>query len=70
MTDASPPDDSNSEQPSNDGSSWEQSNQKLQKHLEEEIREVCQSSAESASRKGRNQILKLIQQSGKLQRDR
>ncbi|MDV2998025.1 MAG: hypothetical protein N4J56_007730 [Chroococcidiopsis sp. SAG 2025] len=66
MTDASPPDDSNPEQPSDNDSSWERSNQKLQKELEQRIREACQSSTKRQRQKENNKILWLIQESGKL----
>ena len=60
-------DDSELEKPSEQGSSWEQSNRELQEQLAQLIQEVCQAPAKSARRrKGQNQILRLIQQSGKL----
>lgn len=50
---------------------WGQSHQQLQEQLEQLIRAVCQSPAKSAQwRTGRNQILRLIQQSGLLRCDR
>lgn len=72
MTDASSPDDSNSEQPSNEDSSWERSNQELQGQLAQLIDEVCQflPEARAQRRKGHNQIQRLIVKSGKLRRDR
>ena len=74
MTIAFPPDDSDDselEQPSEQNSSWEQSNRELQEQLAQLIQEVCQAPAKSARRrKGQNQILRLIQQSGKLKRER
>lgn len=72
MTDTSLPDDSNSEQPSSDDSSWERSNQELQGQLAQLIHEVCQFPAEEKAqrRKGYNQIQRLIEKSGKLPRDR
>lgn len=71
MSNASPPDDSNPpEQPSDDDSSWERSNQELQKQLEQRIREACQSTTKRQRQKKNNEILRLIQQSGKLRCDR
>lgn len=86
MGNASPPDDSSdSEQPSEDDDSWEQSNQELQEQLEQLIQEVCQLRTENAqflaeSAQGRkikyhirrliNRIQRLIHQSGRLRCDR
>lgn len=63
MANASPPDDSDSEQPSD---KWKQSNQELQEQLAQLIREVCQSTTEGQRRRKNNEILRLIQKSGKL----
>lgn len=61
MTNAFPPDDPDE--------SWELSNQQLQEQLAHLLQGVCQSPAGSARRrKGQNQIIRLIQQSGHLRR--